>query len=191
MKIDLAKQEKAAQEAQKQIEVKTESVGKEKVKAIALADDANADLARTMPILEAANEAVGNLTKKDIGEVKAYANPPKDIMNVMSAVMTVLGKHNADWNTVKKEMADPKFMDRIIGLDKDNMSEATMKKIEAYTKKNDFLPAILTQKSLVAGALCSWVRAVEEYHKALKIVRPKLAKKEAAEALLAQLEAQL
>ena len=66
-----------------------------------------------------------------------------------------------------------------------------MKKIEAYTKKNDFLPAILTQKSLVAGALCSWVRAVEEYHKALKIVRPKLAKKEAAEALLAQLEAQL
>jgi len=40
------------------------------------------------------------------------------------------------------------------------------------------------QKSLVAGALCGWVRAVEEYHKALKIVRPKIKKKEDAEALL-------
>lgn len=144
-----------------------------------------------MPILLAANEAVGNLSRKDIGEVRAYANPPKDIMNVMSAVMTVLGKYNADWAFVKKEMTDPKFMERITKLEKDNMSETTMKKIEVYTRRNDFLPQILTQKSLVAGALCSWVRAVEEYHKALKIVNPKIAKKEAAEALLRQLEEQL
>lgn len=144
-----------------------------------------------MPILDAANEAVGQLTNKDIGEVRAYANPPKEIMNVMSAVMTVLGKGNADWAGVKKEMTDPKFMKRIINLDKDHMSETTMKKIETYTKKDNFLPQILTQKSLVAGALCSWVRAVEEYHKALKIVRPKIAKKEAAEAQLAELEAML
>ena len=109
----------------------------------------------------------------------------------MSAVMTVLGKPNSDWAAVKKEMTDPKFMDKIVGLDKNNMSETTMKKIEAYTKKDNFLPQILMQKSVVAGALCSWVRAVEEYHKALKIVRPKIKKKEDAERLLAQLQAEL
>ena len=109
----------------------------------------------------------------------------------MSAVMTVLGKPNADWAAVKKEMADMKFMERIINLDKNNMPESTMKKIEAYTKKDNFLPQILMQKSIVAGALCSWVKAVEEYHKALKVVRPKIAKKEAAEALLKELEASL
>jgi len=92
---------------------------------------------------------------------------------------------------VKKEMTDSKFMDRILGLDKNNMPEKIMVKIEAYTKKNDFLPQILFTQSEVAGALCAWVRAVEEYHKALKIVRPKIAKKEAAEALLKQLEEQL
>ena len=191
LKLDLSKQEKEAHEKQKQIEVKTEFVEKERVRTQALADDTNADLAITMPILEQANGAVGNLTKKDIGEVRAYAAPPKEIMNVMSAVMTVLGKSNADWAAVKKEMTDPKFMDRIIQLDKNNMAEATMKKIETYTKKDNFLPQILMQKSVVAGALCSWVRAVEEYHKALKIVRQKIAKKEAAEAMLAQLEEQL
>ena len=191
LKIDLAKQEKEAHDKQKIIEVKTESVNKESIKAKGLADDADADLAKTLPILQSANEAVGNLTKKDIGEVRAYANPPKEIMNVMSAVMTVLGKANADWASVKKEMTDPKFMDKIITLDKDNMSEKTMVKIEAYTKKDNFLPQILMQKSVVAGALCSWVKAVEEYHKALKIVRPKIAKKEAAMALFKQLEDQL
>ena len=64
-------------------------------------------------------------------------------MNVMSAVMTVLGKNNVDWAGVKKEMTDPKFMDKIINLDKENMADSTMKKIEAYTKKDNFLPQIL------------------------------------------------
>ena len=58
----------------------------------------------------------------------------------MSAVMTVLGKANCDWAGVKKEMTDPKFMDKIINLDKENMPESTMKKVEAYTKKDNFLP---------------------------------------------------
>lgn len=73
LKIDLDRQEKDANEKQKGIEVKTEYVEKERIRAQALADDANADLEKTMPILEAANEAVNNLTKKDIGEVRAYA----------------------------------------------------------------------------------------------------------------------
>lgn len=35
-------------------------------------------------------------------------------------------------------------------------------------------------KSLVAAALCSWVRAVEEYHKTLMIIRPKIERMEDA-----------
>ena len=52
----------------------------------------------------------------------------------MMAVMTVLGKFGANWAEIRKEMANPNFMDRITGLDKNNMSESTMKKIEAYTR---------------------------------------------------------
>lgn len=191
LKIDLAKQEKEAHEKQKAIESKTEHVEKEREKAQALADDANADLAKTLPILESADEAVSKLTNKDIGEVKAYQNPPKEIMNVMSAVLTFFGKTNADWATVKKEMTDPKFIKKILHYDKNNIQDQTIKKIETYTRRDNFLPHILAQKSTVAGALCGWVKAVEEYHKALKIVRPKIAKKEAAEAYLKQLEESL
>ena len=142
-------------------------------------------------MLNAANEAVNGLSKKSISEVKAYATPPKDIMTVMAAVMTVLGKPNLDWAGVKKEMNDVKFMERILTLDKENMQEVTMKRIEAFTKKDNFLPQILTQKSEMAGALCAWVRAVEDYHKALKVIRPKLKKKEDAEALVKALQEKL
>jgi len=50
------------------------------------------------------------------------------------------------------------------------------------------LPQILVQKSLVAGALCAWVRTIEEYHKALQIIRPYIKAKEDAEALFKELE---
>lgn len=81
-------------------------------------------------------------------------------------------------------MTDPKFMERISKFDKDNISEKVMARIETYTKKDTFLPDLMKKKSEVAGALCLWVRSVEEYNKALKIVIPKRKKKELAEAKL-------
>ena len=49
----------------------------------------------------------------------------------MEAVMAVLGKPKGDW---KKEMADPKFIKQIVELDKNNLSDRTIKAIECYTK---------------------------------------------------------
>lgn len=49
----------------------------------------------------------------------------------------------------------------------------------------------MSQKSVVAEKLCTWVRAVEDYHKALKVVRPKQEKRDAALAKVANLEADL
>ena len=96
-----------------------------------LASDANEDLKNALPYLEASNKAIGtlSLTKSSIAEIKAYSAPPRDIMTVMAAVMTLLGKSNLDWASIKREMTDPKFSDKIMCLDKDNMSEETMKRI--------------------------------------------------------------
>ena len=108
----------------------------------------------------------------------------------MSAVMICL-KRPTDWPSIKKVMTEANFMEKIKFFDKDNISDNVMSKIESYTKKDNFLPEYMKKKSVVAGALCLWVRSVEEYNKALKIVIPKRKKKEAAEALLAKLMASL
>ena len=125
-----------------------------------------------MPALEAAKEAVAGLNKNSINEIKAYNSPPKEVGKVMAAVMTYL-KEDTTWVGVKKTMNDPNFIKRIVDLDMDNIPDAVIKRISAFTSKDDFLPAYMTKKSAMAGVLCLWVRSVEEYHKALQIVLPK------------------
>jgi dynein heavy chain len=60
-----------------------------------------------------------------------------------------------------------------------------LKKIEKYTKKETFDPVSIKKVSEAAGALCIWVRSMEDYAKALKIVGPKRQKKQYAEEQLA------
>lgn len=109
---------------------------------------------------------------------------------VMSAVMIVLGK-DPSWLTVKKELAEPTFVKKITEFNKDNIPQATLRKIEKYTRLETFLPDKVTQVSLAAGALCLWVRSLEDYARALKIVAPKRAKKEYAEEQLRKKQASL
>jgi len=56
-----------------------------------------------------------------------------------------------------------------------------MKAIEKYTKLETFNPAYVEAKSIAAGKLCLWVRSIEDYAKALKVVGPKREKKQYAE----------
>ena len=98
----------------------------------------------------------------------------------MNAVMIVLGKEPT-WASVKKELANPKFVEMIMGFDKENIPQKTMKAIEKYTRQENFNPAYVSEKSTAAGSLCLWVRSVEDYAKALKVVGPKREKKAYAE----------
>ena len=94
--------------------------------------------------------------------------------------MIVLGK-DPTWASVKKELANPKFVDIIMTFDKENIQQKTMKAIEKYTKLETFNPAYVEAKSIAAGKLCLWVRSIEDYAKALKVVGPKREKKQYAE----------
>ena len=70
-------------------------------------------------------------------------------------------------------MADPnKLLACIIGYDKDNISDKTIRKIETYTSMECFYPEIIATKAHCCACFCAWVRAIEEYHKAKKCLRP-------------------
>ena len=68
------------------------------------------------------------MDKKAINEIKAYNNPPKEVAKVIGAVMTYL-KEGASWTDTRKVMNDPKFINRIIEFDMDNIPDSTIKKI--------------------------------------------------------------
>lgn len=66
-------------------------------------------------------------------------------------------------------------------FDKESISQATLKKIEKYTKQETFQPQYVSKVSMAAGALCMWVRSLEDFSKALKVVAPKRQRKLYAE----------
>lgn len=86
----------------------------------------------------------------------------------MAAVMVLLSK-KTDWATIKMELGDSGFLNKMKNLDKDNISNKTLQKLASYTKDEEFTPVSMTCKSMVAGELCVWVRAVEDYAKCLKL----------------------
>jgi dynein heavy chain len=74
-----------------QIVARTKVVEAEKIEAQNLAEAAEKELARAMPALEAANDAVDKLESKYIAEMKSMNVPHPDTHMVMMAVMTFLG----------------------------------------------------------------------------------------------------
>lgn len=178
--INIAKERKNADEQQVHIEAQTVKIEKEKEDTLQLAADAEAELKKAEPALLAAQSALELLDKKFIAEIKSFTSPPTDVATVMSAVMIVLQK-DPTWQTVKKELADPNFVKKIMEFDKERISQATLKKIERYTKMENFQPQYVVKVSVAAGALCQWVRSLEDYSKALKVVAPKRQKKAYAE----------
>ena len=69
---EMSKRQAAADEAQKVIVTETEKVNIEKDNVEIIAAQADAELARALPALEAANEAIDCLDKKAVSEVRAY-----------------------------------------------------------------------------------------------------------------------
>jgi dynein heavy chain len=194
--ISIAKERKNADEQQVIIEAQRLKIGKEKEETLQLAAEADAELKKAEPALLAAQAAIEMLDKKYIAEIKSFNTPPPDVATVMNAVMIVLGKEPS-WVVAKKELADSNFIKKVMDFDKENISQVILKKIEKYTRMDNFKPEHVTKISLAAGALCSWVRSLEDYSKALKVVAPKRAKKAYAEeqlrkkmAILEELEAE-
>lgn len=135
--INIAKERKNADEQQVHIEAQTVKIEKEKEDTLQLAADAEAELKKAEPALLAAQSALELLDKKFIAEIKSFTSPPADVATVMSAVMIVLQK-DPTWLAVKKELADPNFVKKIMEFDKERISPATLKKIEKYTKMENF-----------------------------------------------------
>lgn len=154
------------------VEADSIRIEKEAKETKILADDATRDLEKAMPALEAAMDALEKLDKKSISEVKAYAKPPEMVMLTLCAVMTVMEKQPS-WAQAKTELNDTNFLQRIKGFDKDNIKEATLRKMEKYIKNPQFTPKLVMNVSSAAGALCQWVHAMKIYAEVFREVEPK------------------
>lgn len=74
-----------------QVEADSSRIQTEEVETKILSEEARRDLAKAMPALEAAIDALEKLDKKSVAEVKAYTKPPGAFMALCTFACTHSG----------------------------------------------------------------------------------------------------
>lgn len=72
-------------------------------------------------------------------DMRLIKAPPEALQQVMEAVCILLGV-KADWTTAKVVLGDPQFQQRLLEIDKDNISEQVSKRIRRYIENPKFVP---------------------------------------------------
>ncbi|TMW60768.1 hypothetical protein Poli38472_000810 [Pythium oligandrum] len=170
--VVIVSERRVADEQRKQVEADSERIGKEEAETKKIADDAQKDLDEALPALQRAMAEVENLDKKAIAEVKVYSQPPELVSLVMCAVMILFGLPPT-WAQAKTKMNDVNFLQQIKSFDKDSIRDKTVAALKKYTSKPTFNPDVVRKVSSAAGALCSWVLAMEVYSGVFRVVLPK------------------
>jgi len=194
--VKIVQEKRVADEQKSDVEAESAKIAVEAKKCNAIAADAEADLAEALPALERAMAEVDKLDNKSIGEVKAYAAPPKAVAMVLSAVMLFFGRKVAEkdednWPEAKKLISESAFLSNIKGYEKDSVAPAVLKKVKVYTSRPGFDAETVKGSSSAAAALCTWVLAIELYCTVAKEVEPKRAVLRAAESELSAKQALL
>eukprot|EP00927_Polykrikos_kofoidii_P046388 TRINITY_DN40623_c0_g4_i1.p1 TRINITY_DN40623_c0_g4~~TRINITY_DN40623_c0_g4_i1.p1 ORF type:complete len:2568 (-),score=563.58 TRINITY_DN40623_c0_g4_i1:159-7829(-) len=166
--------------------------------------DCQRDLDKAMPALASAVEALSQLKKGDIVEVKAMKTPPDGVVLVSKALCWCFdvkpkkvnapdGRSKMDdyWEPSKKFIwGDSNLLDKLLKYDKDNIAEATMARLLPLETDPAFEPEAIKKGSVAACGICKWVRAMIVYDGVAKLVGPKkLALEEAEQSLSAAMSA--
>jgi hypothetical protein len=125
--------------------------------------DADRELQKMTPLLEAAMAALNSLSMADITEMKALKNPPAACALVGEAVCIMFASKKTAWTDAQKLFGGKNFVDQLKSFDKNNVAPAVLQKLAPFMNNPDFEVANVSSKSKAAAGLCSWVRAMYSY----------------------------
>jgi len=162
------------------------------------AQSRNFDVAKVTSMMDKAMQAVSELGPGHLRELRRFSTPPKEVAEVLEAVMILKGG-TPNWLSAKKALGVA-FMAELLEFDTDMVSEQTLSLLAGYdwvtatSFKPDIIYATLCPP---AGAICMWVRAIYVYCRALMSGNPKImilreaVKSKTKERVLRQTEATL
>jgi len=159
-------------------------------------DECEKDLAAAQPYLDEAETAIKSIKTAHIVEVKKLAKPSDIIKLVFDGVLILfkqpLNPVKEATLTVKKQeitfidpsythaskmMGAPHFLKDLYAFSaegKDLINDETVELMAPYIEMKNFTASVAKSASVAAEGLCIWVRAMQRYHEASKIVKPKL-----------------
>lgn len=162
--IVVAKVEKATAEA----EAESKSAGEVMViadacvaEATKIQADCDRELGEALPALLKAQDAVANLKKEDIGELKGFSSPKDEYKQTMEAIMLLIGTPHKkpaelkEWKKAQAVMGNPEELkNTLMNLKPESITEDTKNKADAILKKEGMEVERVMKMSKAAGGLC-------------------------------------
>ena len=135
-----------AEAKEKELEVDSARIAIEK-------QEAEAALEEALPALAEAAEALDNLRKEDITELKSFAKPAQLVQDVCSCVVILKGYKDPSWKGSKLMMND-ELRRSLVEFEKDSLTDKQIKQVKQFFQQADFTAEAARDKSL-ARRVCS------------------------------------
>ena len=116
--VVIVKEKSIADEQEKTVSAEAEKIGKEEAETKIIASQAQNDLDKAIPALNAAADALSALNKNHINETKSFVKPPPAVEMVMAAVLILRKAPSTDWAEAKKHLSDMNFLQQLVEYDK-------------------------------------------------------------------------
>jgi hypothetical protein len=129
------------------------------------------ELSKTLPDVQEATEALSQINKYHIVEMKSFTNPPQLVRLAMQAVCVLLDVPPT-WSEALRILADIHFLERLRNFNKDSIDPLLMDRVKFYVNHPGFSMENMRRASLASTTLCKWVLALVRYFEAMKCVAP-------------------
>jgi dynein heavy chain 2, cytosolic len=148
-----------------------------KVKEVELHErkrDIDEELKDVQPVLQAAQQAVGNISPASLSDIRSLRAPPDTIRLILEAVLQLMGIYDTSWNSMKVFLGQRGVKDEICNFDAHSVTPKVREAVKALLKKNPdhFTPEIASRAFKAAGPLAAWVKANVVYSEVLEKVQP-------------------
>ena len=77
----------------------------------------NDELSEVQPMIDAAKEAVNDIKKEHLNEIRSLKMPPEPIRDVLEGVLRLMGNYDTSWISMKRFLSQTGVKDSIINFD--------------------------------------------------------------------------
>ena len=161
-------------EKQKQQSIEISKLVDQQTKDIAIKrSEVMKDLERVEPAVIDAQNAVKNIKKQHLVEVRTMANPPAIIRMALEGICTLLGENVPDWKAIRSVTMKEGFIPSIVNFDTEQISDDIRKVMnDRYLSNPDFNFEKVNRASFACGPMVKWCIAQLEYSDMLSRVDP-------------------
>uniref|UniRef100_A0A7N8XJR9 Dynein axonemal heavy chain 10 n=1 Tax=Mastacembelus armatus TaxID=205130 RepID=A0A7N8XJR9_9TELE len=163
----VAEEKKAlAEDKAKEIEEQNEVIAVEK-------KEAESSLAEALPALEAARNALQDLEKSDVTEIRSFAKPPKQVQVVCECILVLRGYKEISWQSAKAMMSEANFLRSLMEMDCDSIHNNQVRTVRGFLKNLQTSFEEMQAISKAGSGMLKFVEAVMGYCDVSRDIKPK------------------